>query len=301
MVLDVDEFRCTDVPRWMSLRDAREVVRTHRSCGCGLGVVAVMLLDGAHHGCWPDADSLRTPQEWVHAYAARNLAASVDGDARVGLVADDTVSAVSMPPDIAARVYDRLESPAATLVPATRQLCTADWFVLVRPDAIAAQAMAELAELGVRVLPPGERLDLPMTARPGEAGRRWWMQWPRLDPVTRDTVATPDLMAVLNLCLDAAHSTHWLVRATSRRGEQLALEPRARLTVSVDAAAAAEICQYTESASPDEAASALIVLGARLHAAAGSGGPVRIRDPQGFETVVTLDDLPEHCDGGIHR
>ncbi|MGN2636457.1 hypothetical protein ACTD5D_09745 [Nocardia takedensis] len=120
-----------------------------------------------------------------------------------------------------------------------------------------------------------------------------------MTPDPADTLATPYLPTLLNLCFTAARSGHRLVAGPSQR-PGLDLLP-AGVTVTVDAVAATEIGWYAQTtARPAEAASELIDLGARVRAVIGHARAVLITDPAGFQNTVTLE-VTRPPEGGSHQ
>lgn len=283
-----EEDTCDSFPLSLSPHDAQVLWSAHYWHECRAHFAARAVIDGARNHGWDDADSLTTPQDWAAAYRARNLPATISDDGRVELIADDAITAVMMPHAFVGWVNDRIGFQTPTLAPAPEKLSTADWTVVATRESIPPKALEELGWLGVRVLEPGQRLALPMAARPYAVGESWWLEWPQQHLRYKQLLGAPPLMILLNITFWAAHSLHQLAR---RRHEiQFEVLPNSHITVELDAAAAAGIRKRSVAMSWHRAASQLITVGARVLEAAGTEGEVLIRDAAGAETKVEIND-----------
>jgi hypothetical protein len=288
MGLEDEEDTCDSFPMSLSPHAARMLWSQHGWHTCAAGAAARAVIDGARNRGWDDTDSLVTPQDWVTAYRARHLPTTIGADARVELVADEAITAVSMPHALAAWVHDRIGFQAPTLAPALGQLSTADWAVLAKPELIPAEALEELRRVGVQVLEPGQRLGLPMSSHPDVVRESWWHEWPARHVRYEYLLGVPPMLVLLNHCFWAAKSLHQLARPH----KEILFEvlPNSHMTVVLNAEAAAGIRKRASAMSTHKAASQLIAVGARVLEAAGSDKEVLVRDSAGAETVVEIDD-----------
>ncbi len=203
---------CADFPMSLSPYAARAHWSEHSWHECSVGAAARAVIEGSRNRRWDDIDSLVTPQDWVNAYRARNLRATIGVDGRVELVADDTITAVSIPHALAAWVHDRMNFQAPLLAPPVRRLSIEGWAVLTKPELVPAGALRELRRLDVHVLEPGQRLRLPMTAHPDLWQESWWHEWPQRHVRYPDLLGMPPMLILLNYCFWAAKSPHQLTR-----------------------------------------------------------------------------------------
>ncbi|WP_157184050.1 hypothetical protein [Nocardia takedensis] len=283
-----DDDTCDTHPWWVGHHKARELMRNHGAHRCPTGAIARAVLEGKNERAWDEPESLATVQDWVDAYRARQVPATLGEDGIPELVADESVTAVLVPWAFAGWVYDRLEDQTAVLAPSgTAQFAGASWAFLVRPEPLPDRAVRQLRTLGVQILDPGERLSLPM-AHQSRDGRPWWLQWPRAHLRYKHELATPPMNRLINLTFWAAHSLHQV----NKRDGRILFEalPNTYITIHLAEAAAAGVRKRASVMPDHQAAGQLIEVGARIVAAAGSDGVVLIRKTDGTETTVDIDD-----------
>ncbi|WP_157117657.1 hypothetical protein, partial [Nocardia vaccinii] len=212
MGLADEQDTCDIYPMSLSPYAARAHWSEHSWHECSVGVAARAVIEGARNRRWDDIDSLVTPQDWVTAYLARNLKALLGPGGQVELVADDTMTAVSMPHALVAWVHDRMNFQAPILAPPVQRLSTEDWAVLTKSEHVPVAALRELRRLGVQILEPGQRLRLPMTSHPDVWQESWWHEWPQRHVRYPDLLGVPPMLVLLNYCFWAAKSPHQLTR-----------------------------------------------------------------------------------------